>query len=288
MFPLSLLKTMNSLRFSSFFGVASIIYLVLAAFIHAALHDEGNPPVSSFSPKEWGSTALLAPLDFVSVVQAMPIMMFAFTCQVNVFAIYSELERASVRKMSTVSGKLCFDVCTLMTTHVYQSGFKRSCRCLLFRISCNGGVWVFWLFDWHPAKYSDKLLHQKTKGAVHVGSIFCNCDDNFDGFPFECVPLSIHHRNNACESFQSFDDFFLHARWVDIIDIWQCIDGSQRKPPRLILRFLPLSYLFCVCLVIQVSLFVPNISVVFQLMGGTSSAFVCFVVRAFSTTHDWR
>ena len=41
--------------------------------------------------------------DLLSVVQAAPIIMFAFTCQVNVFSIYDELEKQSMRRMSQVT-----------------------------------------------------------------------------------------------------------------------------------------------------------------------------------------
>ena len=67
MLPLSLLRSMNSLRFSSFFGVCSIAYLVVAALIHATR----NP--AAFSGKRWGSEAFLGPGDFVAVVQAVPV-----------------------------------------------------------------------------------------------------------------------------------------------------------------------------------------------------------------------
>merc|ERR1712216_660323 len=61
--------------------------------------------------------SLFWPMSFLDVVQAMPIMMFAFTCQVNVFAIYSELERPSLRRMNMVSRGavgICFIVYALM------------------------------------------------------------------------------------------------------------------------------------------------------------------------------
>ena len=49
-------------------------------------------------------------------------------------------------------------------------------------------------------------------------------------------------------------------------------------------RHFILTGIICGCTLI-VSLFVPNISVVFQLMGGTTSAFVCFVLPAAFVIH---
>jgi len=36
------------------------------------------------------------------VFVAIPIVMFAFTCQVNVFSIYTELQRPNIRRMTRV------------------------------------------------------------------------------------------------------------------------------------------------------------------------------------------
>ena len=49
-------------------------------------------------------------------------------------------------------------------------------------------------------------------------------------------------------------------------------------------RHFVLTAVICGCTLL-VSLFVPNISVVFQLMGGTTSAFVCFVLPAAFAIH---
>ena len=40
---------------------------------------------------------------FFSIVEAAPIVMFAFTCQVNVFSIYDELEKGNAKRMSKVT-----------------------------------------------------------------------------------------------------------------------------------------------------------------------------------------
>lgn len=87
MFPLSLLEKINSLRFTSFFGVAAIFYLVFTTVyqsIDAMVYNGWNAT--------WGQTNEFS-TDVFSIVQAAPIIMFAFTCQVNVFSIYDELEK---------------------------------------------------------------------------------------------------------------------------------------------------------------------------------------------------
>lgn len=131
MFPLSLLEKINSLRFTSFFGVAAIFYLVFTT-VYQSIETMvqqggwflewgsfmGRCNVTDFtmcglfrcfasfcklvfvlfvdcskgwSFNTWAGTEFNT--DLFSIVQAAPIIMFAFTCQVNVFSIYDELEK---------------------------------------------------------------------------------------------------------------------------------------------------------------------------------------------------
>ena len=111
MMPLSLMEKINSLRFTSFLGVVSIFYLVLAT-----MYSSISRAVNLGFSETWAQAELFVP-DYFKIVQAAPIIMFAFTCQVNVFSIYNELERASRRRMGKVSSNaifLCFMVYALM------------------------------------------------------------------------------------------------------------------------------------------------------------------------------
>jgi amino acid permease len=113
MLPLSLLREMKSLQFASAVGIASIGTLVFAAFVHWMqdletpmddFRNSTNATLSfqdaSISTRTLHATGNAAsnPMDFLwprhgimSVVTACPIILFAFSCQVNVCAIYSEL-----------------------------------------------------------------------------------------------------------------------------------------------------------------------------------------------------
>eukprot|EP00474_Spongospora_subterranea_P002232 CRZ02690.1 hypothetical protein [Spongospora subterranea] len=93
MFPLSLVEKMSSLRFSSLLGVLSISYLVFAIVYDSAVGilSHGLPPLMHYAIRPgW------------SVFRALSIIMFAFTCQVNVFSIYTELQRPSIRRIRKV------------------------------------------------------------------------------------------------------------------------------------------------------------------------------------------
>ena len=95
MFPLSLQRHVEGLKRFSSVGVLSIIFLVLAAVIHSIQHGDilGTTIRDSDQNKNTNDiVTLLWPNSFWDVVQAFPIMIFAFSCQVNVCAIFEELK----------------------------------------------------------------------------------------------------------------------------------------------------------------------------------------------------
>jgi amino acid permease len=106
MLPLSFNEMVSSLRYASLIGVASIVYLVLA--------------ICGVSIKHLSKNGLPS-LDFEDMFSAswdiclsIPIIMFAFTNQVNVFSIFTELHRPNLRRMKrVVSGS------TLITFGLY-------------------------------------------------------------------------------------------------------------------------------------------------------------------------
>jgi amino acid permease len=97
MFPLSLQRHMEGLERFSSLGVLSIIFLVLAAVIHSIQNGEilaRNTDTDTTSHKSTSGvdiSTMLWPDSFWDIVQAFPIVIFAFSCQVNVCAIFEEL-----------------------------------------------------------------------------------------------------------------------------------------------------------------------------------------------------
>lgn len=75
MLPLSLLRDISSLQFSSILGVLSIIFLVIAVCIRSVMiaHEHGLPEGISWT---------INLNDFPNFMLSVPIVMFAFTCQV--------------------------------------------------------------------------------------------------------------------------------------------------------------------------------------------------------------
>lgn len=93
MLPLSLLRTMESLQWASSIGIISIGLLVVAALQHA---------IQNHGQREMQLSSILWPADgLTSVLRALPMIIFAFSCQVNVCAIYTELPTKSSMKWVT-------------------------------------------------------------------------------------------------------------------------------------------------------------------------------------------
>eukprot|EP00591_Stephanopyxis_turris_P001416 CAMPEP_0195508260 /NCGR_PEP_ID=MMETSP0794_2-20130614/1513_1 /TAXON_ID=515487 /ORGANISM="Stephanopyxis turris, Strain CCMP 815" /LENGTH=504 /DNA_ID=CAMNT_0040635171 /DNA_START=182 /DNA_END=1699 /DNA_ORIENTATION=- len=108
LFPLSLIKKVDSLRFPSLFGVISVFFLAFVVTYHAirTVDEKGfdlswGMPPNAF--KYW-------PESFYDVLLACPIFMFAFSSQVNLFEIYDGLTRKSPDRMSVVT-RCAFLIC---------------------------------------------------------------------------------------------------------------------------------------------------------------------------------
>jgi hypothetical protein len=95
MLPLSLQTKLKRLEKFSSLGVCSIIFLVIACVIHSIIHGDTLGSGEYHSQKSTTTTSvpsLLWPKSLAGILQAFPIIIFAFSCQVNVCAIYEELK----------------------------------------------------------------------------------------------------------------------------------------------------------------------------------------------------
>ena len=106
MLPLSFVERISSLQGTSLFGILALVYLVTAVTIHFMADVAVDPGHTlhkvHLAPK-------LAQLS--SAASASAIIMFAFTCQVNVPSLYEALNDKSPTQMAAVSKRavlLCF------------------------------------------------------------------------------------------------------------------------------------------------------------------------------------
>ena len=100
MLPLSLSTEVNNLRYSSMIGVLAILVLVIVVTIRSIQYNFiinniflNNNNINIFNYSQ---------IYITDIFIAIPIILFAFTCHVNIFSIYTELQRPSIRRMNKV------------------------------------------------------------------------------------------------------------------------------------------------------------------------------------------
>jgi amino acid permease len=223
--PLSLIRDINKLRYCSLLGVVTIMYLAIAI----AQHSIHNFEPSRFRPP-WEGYDLWVSLNLLDIISALPIFLFAFTCQINVFAIFDGLARASSPRMNKVTFRavvLCFAI-----------------------YSCIG---LFGFIEF---------------GDDTCGNILKNYASEFTDGNLVAVTM------------------YASVAVTIILSFPLVVQPCRAATEALMLRFLPpCDRHFSTTLVISggclaVSLFVPHINEVFQLLGGTVSSFVCYVLPA--------
>jgi len=155
--PLSLQTKLKRLEKFSSLGVLSIIFLVIAAVIHSIIH--GDVIESGTNSREVSTPvdlrSLLWPKSFLSMLQAFPIIIFAFSCQVNVCQIYEELKPAtsSIRDTSD-------DVSTLALLKSKQKMMKHITRSgILLCMSLYLMIGVFGFLDFTTTTADDILIN---------------------------------------------------------------------------------------------------------------------------------
>eukprot|EP00301_Raphidiophrys_heterophryoidea_P024199 c7771_g1_i2.p1 GENE.c7771_g1_i2~~c7771_g1_i2.p1 ORF type:complete len:502 (+),score=127.63 c7771_g1_i2:41-1507(+) len=233
MFPLSLINKMDSLRFSSFLGVLTIMFLVVATTEHSLR----NTHLLSAAHVPWTSTDFWLPTSVSGVIRAAPIMIFAFTCQINVFSIYDELEAANEKKMNHVTHTAAI-ICAIIYLVMGFFGVAE------YNSGTCGNI---------LQNYRDELSHN----ALIMCSYFGITLTILTGFPLIIFPC-----RSAIETMLA--RFCKNSRFLST-------DSTLRH--------------VLVTLVVSgasllLSLFVPSLNVVFELIGGTCSALIAFVMPA--------
>ncbi|KAL1412061.1 hypothetical protein Q8F55_003058 [Vanrija albida] len=95
--PLSFMRTLDSLRFTSQIALLSVAYMVLVVigwyFIKGPDPNRGEVVLARFGP---------------NTLASFPVQVFAFTCAQNLFPIYNELKDRTQAKMNLVIGSSIF------------------------------------------------------------------------------------------------------------------------------------------------------------------------------------
>lgn len=220
--PLSLLDSINDLRFASLAGVSCILYLIcVVGYVFSRSH---------ISPTLRGLEALEPKGGITGIFKMLSLSIFAFCCQPNVPSIYTELEQRSYKRMQKVSLRamlLCCFVYLLMGV----TGF------LAFGENTNGNV----LGNLQPMLCAnDWIVRSGVAGMAFAVTM---------AYPLNIFPIR----------FSVETALFYHKPQLDL-------PGMRTG--------IAVAAVAC-SLVVAIAL--PQINLVFELIGATTGSFVCFL-----------
>eukprot|EP00729_Bicosta_minor_P017970 gene17970-35255_t len=115
--PLSVMKNIDSLKYTSFFAIVAIAYLTIVVVVRSG---EGMKEAIDF-----GDQISFAELS-EDIFRALPIVTLAYTCQFNLFPIISTLKNPSTKRINTfvaTSLTSCFLVYIVIGTFGYLTFF---------------------------------------------------------------------------------------------------------------------------------------------------------------------
>lgn len=92
--PLSFLRRLDSLKYTSVIALVSIGYLIVLVVYHFAVDPHADP--SQIRVIEWGGA--------VSTLSTLPVVVFAYTCHQNMFSILNELKDTRPGNVITMIG----------------------------------------------------------------------------------------------------------------------------------------------------------------------------------------
>ncbi|ODV61356.1 uncharacterized protein ASCRUDRAFT_75379 [Ascoidea rubescens DSM 1968] len=105
--PLSFLRSLDSLKYSSMVALLSIAYLAILVLLHFFRNDlDGSLK---------GDISIIKPKGFTSTLSSFPIVVFAYTCHQNMFSIINELPS---KKMSIITRIIAISIGIAMLLYI--------------------------------------------------------------------------------------------------------------------------------------------------------------------------
>ncbi|CAN6611065.1 vacuolar amino acid transporter 6 [Trichomonascus vanleenenianus] len=93
--PLSFLRKLDSLKYTSVVALVSVGYLVVVVLVHFFVGDTlaNKGPIKVFRPE-----------GLPAILNALPIIVFAFTCHQNMFSVLNELSYVTESRVKRIAG----------------------------------------------------------------------------------------------------------------------------------------------------------------------------------------
>jgi len=143
-FPISIPRELSALRFTSAFSVCMSFYIVLVIFFECILSHGTSPSMSEGFQAAHNKKELSLP----AVFNSLPLIIFAFMYQINIPAIYNELEVKTIQSMTKVLSYGTIGAGTLYTiTGIFGFVAFATCGPLGYPINENADPPVPWTYE---------------------------------------------------------------------------------------------------------------------------------------------
>jgi amino acid permease len=230
-----------------------------------------------------------------SVIKAMPVIMFAFTCQVNVFSIYEELEAPSLNRMSKVSNGAMhlasfaylfmgifgyLDFGSTVQGNVLMNYCLKESKdplmiaafvCIVITIVMAYPLNIF------PCRFTVEVILNRWRDRRNSKPQLPNSPDGtYQPLLVGSLPSPV---SEGDETSSQMDNSTNSNNLEDPLLISAALEGQDDARQTSTFEHVTITFLISVASLIA-ALNVPNINTIFSLMGGTASAFVCFVLPA--------
>ena len=194
MLPLSMLRYMKSLQVASSVGIAAIGTLAFAAGVH--YWTKPNDPASEEPPMSdfwWPANGA------VSVMTAAPVVLFAFSCQTNVCAIYNEMVVPPTISLTDIPMTKTQLMRQVTVTAVIICAFLYATVSVLALADFGTAVLPNMLSNYHNTNHAQQIMQVAT--AAMAFAVIMAFPLNI--FPARVTLIGIVHKTKAARSQRS-------------------------------------------------------------------------------------
>ncbi|KDO16127.1 hypothetical protein SPRG_18338 [Saprolegnia parasitica CBS 223.65] len=239
MYPLTLLKKLTALRFSSYIGFGASLYLVVAICVAKA-----QRPTAVIAPKSAVQPVVLTTAHLMSMFN------YAFVMHLNVIPLYDNLRQATHESRHTPGGSFIYPDASKVMTRIV---FAMSTVCIL----------MYTLFGYNAhAMYGDAtngniLLNLEGEALMNLPRVAVLATILFS------FPLIYHPLLMLCESFTMHIVYQQHPNSPTV--------HAASRPARAVASIALMGLLLFVAAVM------PGIQVTFSLTGASCVTLICYV-----------
>jgi len=308
MMPLSMLRTMNALESVSTVGLISLAILIASAAWHLAADYDifsaaDTSTLEALSKESFGAeeepNVWYPKNGFTSILQSCPIMLFAFSCQINANLIFDELPNYDKSESDTqtmeaigADGEGALTEPFLDDSTNVNSEIKEPKKVLAMERIIWIAIWtctalyvcisIITIIDFGNDT-DPNILNNYNPNSMMVAAFICMCGTVIMAYPTCVFPVRVTLHGVIDQYFRvpdenevSIVDVETTAASGELAVVSQEIQSGAHTRASFLEHFLITITVNVICLFM--ALITPNISIVFGLVGGSTSSLLGFII----------